>query len=82
MWARHITAKYRPHDLPWSSPKIFPHNGIQYLSAVRTQNTVATFVPVAAVMEAADAEVAVVNDDDDDDVAVAVAAAVDSEKPG
>jgi hypothetical protein len=63
--------------------QIFSHNGIQYLSAVQTQNTVATFVPVAAVMEAADAETAVVDDDDVDvDAAVAVAAAVDSEKPG
>jgi hypothetical protein len=60
--------------------QILSHNGIQYLSTVQTQNTVATFVPVAAVMEAADAEAAVV--DDDVDVDVAVAAAVDSEKPG
>ena len=59
--------------------QIFSHNGIQYLPTVQTQNTVATFVPVAVVMEAADAETAVV--DDDVDVAVAVAAAVDSEKP-
>lgn len=62
--------------------QIFSHNGIQYLSTVWTRNTIATFVPVAAVMEAADAETAVVDDDDDVDVAVVVAAAVDSEKPG
>jgi len=64
--------------------QIFSHNGIQYLSTLQTQNTVAIFVPVAAVMEAADAETAVVDDDDDDvdvDVAV-VAAAADSETPG
>ena len=60
--------------------QIFSHNGIQYISTVQTQNTVATFVPVAAVMEAADVEAAVV--DGDADVDVAVAAAADSEKPG
>jgi len=67
--------------------QIFSHNGIPYLSTVQTQNTVATFVPVAAVREAADAVTAVVDDDDDDDdvdvaVAAAVAAAADSETPG
>jgi len=67
--------------------QIFSHNGIQYLSTFQTQNTVATFVPVAAVMEAADVETAVVNDDDDDDdddvdVAAVAAAAADSETPG
>jgi hypothetical protein len=62
--------------------QISSHNGIQYLSAVQTQNTVATFVPVGAVMEAADAETAVVDDDVEVEAAVAVAAAVDSEKPG
>lgn len=51
-------------------------NGIRYLSAVQTQNTVATFAPAAVVMEAAVEETAVVDDD------VAVAAAVDFEKPG
>ena len=44
-------------------------NGIQYFSAVQTQNTVATFVP-AAVDEIAAA------------VDVAVAVAADFEKPG